>query len=720
MTTAEAITAGSSTSPLEAFNGSIRRPKTGFLYQAGLAIVAFAMVLLPLVYLGLIALTAWGVFLHLMRDTWILEGTAGRGGLVRLILYLGPAAIGGILVVFMVKPFFAAKPKALDPIALDPATEPLLFAFVRRICQLVGAREPCRIDVDCQVNASASLRRGFWSQDLILTVGLPLVAGLDMRQFAGVLAHEFGHFAQGVGLRLTYIIRHINYWFARVVYERDAWDVRLDQAARNTDWRIAIILHAARGCVWLTRRILWALMQAGHAISCFMLRQMEYDADSYEAKLVGSEVFESTASRLRILSIATQMAYEDVRLSWESKRLPADLPLLIDHKATSMSGEVHQKLSAATAAETTGWLDTHPCDNDRNRSVRLLNETGIFQLTAPASHLFADFAALSKTVTRHQYEKHLELDFSEQNLMSTQETLRESAASAAADTMVKKYYGLVNLSLLPLFGPDEFSPLRDDETVATWIAAREATESMRPDAEKTSADCVEQHRRLVTLHSAWVLTKAGFRLEPKEFGLPEQAASSGEQELAAKKQISDTSALLGDQLSKLKPFITALSQRVRLAILLHRTACPRASEPDASERSALVNLAAAVGAEIPRVYDLSIKLRALSLLGQNRDGHSNPAEVGNAMSQLAAELRNSISGIQERLKVHPYPFSHARGPLSVAEYARSETPAENEWHRAYLESDAHIDRLFALNYRLIGTILGLANAAEQTLQPDVE
>jgi hypothetical protein len=51
MTTAEAITAGSSTSPLEAFNGSIRRPKTGFLYQAGLAIVAFAMVLLPLVYL---------------------------------------------------------------------------------------------------------------------------------------------------------------------------------------------------------------------------------------------------------------------------------------------------------------------------------------------------------------------------------------------------------------------------------------------------------------------------------------------------------------------------------------------------------------------------------------------------------------------------------------------------------------------------------------------
>src|SRR5213075_671827 len=106
----------------------------------------------------------------------------------------------------------------------------------------------------------------------------------------GVLAHEFGHFAQGAGMRLTYVIRKFNFWFARVVYERDSWDVKLEQASRGTDWRIAIVLHAARGCVWFTRRILWALMHAGHAISCFLLRQMEYDADSYEAKLAGSEI----------------------------------------------------------------------------------------------------------------------------------------------------------------------------------------------------------------------------------------------------------------------------------------------------------------------------------------------------------------------------------------------------------------------------------------------
>src|SRR5258705_3622494 len=113
-------------------------------------------------------------------------------------------------------------------------------------------------------------------------------------------------------------------------------------------------------------------MHAGNAISCFMLRQMEYDADSYEAKLAGSDAFEATAGRLRILNAATQTAYEDVRQSWASNRLPENLPLLIDHKAGSLPEEVHQKLSATAASGKTGWFDTHPCDADRVRAARRL------------------------------------------------------------------------------------------------------------------------------------------------------------------------------------------------------------------------------------------------------------------------------------------------------------------------------------------------------------
>ena len=101
------------------------------------------------------------------------------------------------------------------------------------------------------MNASAGFMRqgvaGVLSNDLVLTIGLPLVAGLTVRQLGGVLAHEFGHFAQGGGMRLTAIVRGVNAWFARVVFERDEWDLRLEQWSKNLDGRVAILLWLAKG-----------------------------------------------------------------------------------------------------------------------------------------------------------------------------------------------------------------------------------------------------------------------------------------------------------------------------------------------------------------------------------------------------------------------------------------------------------------------------------------
>jgi len=716
----EAVAAKATVSPLEAFSGAIDRTKTGPLYGTGLGIIAFAMVLLPLIYLTLIAFTAWAVLWHLRNDTWIFDGASGHGGLLRLIVYLGPAVAGAILVFFMVKPFFAAKAKTPEPITLDPANEPLLFAFVKKICGLVGAQPPCRIDVDCQVNASAGLRRGLWSKDLVLTIGLPLASGMDMRQFAGVLAHEFGHFAQGAGMRLTYLIRKINFWFARVVYERDTWDLELEQSARSTDWRIGFVLQAARGCVWLTRRILWALMHAGHAMSCFMLRKMEYDADSYEAKLAGSDAFEATASRLRVLNVATQIAFEDVRQSWASNRLPENLPLLIDHKATSLPADVHQKLSAAAAAAKTGWFDTHPCDADRVRAVRRLNEPGVFRLTEPATRLFSDFAQLSKTVTRHQYEKHFELEFTEQNLMSAEEILRESTASAEAEAMVRKYYGKIDISLTPLLVTGELPPNHEDGCLAQWREAQSATEALRAEAEKISAECAEQQGRLIRLISAYQLAKAGFKLEPTAFGLPEDASSPHELEVASRVAREETSATIAERLTKLEPFMAALRERVTLALRFAQANSSTLSPEGPSSLPEVMRLLAAVGAEMRRVHEIGSKLGCFTLLLQYRGNHSDRAEVDQAIVELVAELQALTGGIRDRLQKFTYPFPHARGQLTVAEYARSEKPAENDWHRVYLDSEAQVHRMFALHYRLLGRILSEADAAERTCQKATE
>ena len=145
---------------------------------------------------------------HATNDFFVLRGAGGSW--FTLLFYFGPILVGLIVILFMVKPLFAGRPPAPPAMALDAKQERLLFAFIGRVCRLVGAPRPRRVEVNCVVNAAASFRRGAASllgQDMTLTIGLPLVAGLNLRQFAGVLAHEFGHFSQGAGMRLTYVIR---------------------------------------------------------------------------------------------------------------------------------------------------------------------------------------------------------------------------------------------------------------------------------------------------------------------------------------------------------------------------------------------------------------------------------------------------------------------------------------------------------------------------------
>jgi Zn-dependent protease with chaperone function len=191
---------------------------------------------------------------------------------------------------------------------------------------------PTSIRIDCEPNASAGLRHGLWSlfsRDLTLTIGLPLVAGLNLRQFTGVMAHEFGHFSQGFGMRVTALIRSINFWFARAAYDRDRWDDYLVRACEALPIRLGIFLYVVRLFVWLARQMIAGVMWIGHAIGCSMLRQMEYDADRYETRMVGSRTFASTCSRLGDIMLAHQMALSDLSQFWNEGRLPDNLPVLV-------------------------------------------------------------------------------------------------------------------------------------------------------------------------------------------------------------------------------------------------------------------------------------------------------------------------------------------------------------------------------------------------------
>src|SRR5258706_12015761 len=129
-----------------------------------------------------------------------------------------------------------------------------------------------------------------FANDIILCIGLPLIAGLNCREFAGVLAHELGHFRQHTAMRFRFLIGSINAWFARAVYQRDEHDHWLEEET-NTSAFALIAFTLARIALAFTRGILWLLMICGHGISSFMYRQMGFYSDACALAVAGTDAF---------------------------------------------------------------------------------------------------------------------------------------------------------------------------------------------------------------------------------------------------------------------------------------------------------------------------------------------------------------------------------------------------------------------------------------------
>ncbi len=435
---------------LASFSGNISPVRVSFGYGLALMLVALLMVLLPLIYLGIVGSVSWLWWWYAVHGLDLFGSVQGRNASKgMLLLYVGPLVIGGILVLFMFKPIFARAPKGARPLSVDERRDPFLFAFVRRLCTAVGAPEPRRIDITCEVNASASFRRGAWSMlgnDLVLTIGLPLVAGQNLRQFTGVLAHEFGHFAQGWAMRANYLIRTVNHWFARVVYQRDRMDEWLVEMA-NSDLHFAInlILHAARFFVWLTRGVLYLLMMIGHLMSSLLSRQMEFDADRHAFRLVGRDPFASALRELPVLGAAESGAHHDLRTAWQEKRLADDLPRLISANIVQIPDEVRTRIVSEGLGHSAGMYASHPATRDRIAAAAHEPVGGVFSgPEIPAQVLFRDFPEMCRAATLTWYRDEAGLPVQKENLVSTSEMVatseREAALARTAERLLGKLW----------------------------------------------------------------------------------------------------------------------------------------------------------------------------------------------------------------------------------------------------------------------------------------
>jgi len=504
------------------------------------------------------------------------------------------------------------------------------------------------------------------------------------------------------------VIRRVNHWLARVVFERDAWDLRVERwiaAGSKVNLLFSWLGYAVKGMIWLGRRVLWALMWVGHVMSSVLLREMEFDADRHALRLVGEEAFGSALREVAVISVANDGAMHDLGGAWRSRRLPDDLPALVRANIAQLDPEVQREIVDHGLTENTTMYASHPAIRDRLAVLRQ-KEPPMFTGEGAATRLFRDFTALAREVTLAEYRQLLTDEIGPANLVSTEQLVHEVERKMTGARAARRVYGevvgwlILDVGVLTgMQGMVADVPLRDQ-----LRAAREVIDAELPWVVKALPKLVAVETQLAEMITLRLYRDAQIKIDFASFGLA-----------------ADTQAAFDDVYHR------------RLQSRAHLLGVCRSAVAATLQRISAAGRALGEAAEQAEHARLEGCLRALiavrPVLEALRAHHAAYAEIDPsvrehpglipALARALAHHRVRLQQLRSELAGHAYPYPHARTAATLADYALPELPPADSLAAILEASAACIAQLDNLGHRVLAELASLTERAERSIDADL-
>jgi Zn-dependent protease with chaperone function len=691
--------------PLDALralaNQRLPRPRTSFSYLIGLLLVTLLSVALPAIYIGL---TGGIAFAWIWYLTHIHEHLPRNIQLVAL-MYVVPALVGAVLVLFLGRPLFAPSPRPRETLLLDPEKEAGFVSGVHALCRAIGVSPPSEIRLSWDANASVRFRTrwlSLFTGHKVLTIGMSLAGGLSARQFIGVLAHEFGHFAQRAGMICSFTVNSVNAWLEHCAYGEDVWDQKLREWSKTAeekeywfswlvDWSVTASWIAIRG----TRLLMAGMFHMSLRLSQYMSRQMEFDADRYEALLAGSDIFRSTARSLRALNHAFAEVNRANIEAWQEHRLLRDLPEAVAAHAHAFDAarlaSIEEEMSEET---TTRYWDSHPPDVERIDNAEKQRAPGIYHEAAPAALLFKDFSSWSQRATRLFYAEQ-GVKFAVEQLRSRDEILGHVDNRNRQREQLDRFFN-GQFQHWPLLQLQARTNAAVDQL--GWQECIDRIRARSPETLRHWSQALQAHERRSMLRTAIKLGASS-----REIGMP--GADRSPQELGGELENITTRRLDCQRL--LDEGFALYARRIKHAI----DSMPAAER---SAATALRDTVAGLGAlerEASALEELAGAIRAFGSIAES-DGEmpagfdeleSNFADFASQLLARADRIAQTVTPggtvgayLRARCPELPPPASSA----APAVFARASWPMAAAFHHLYLLA--------------LGELVSLCEAAEKT------
>jgi Zn-dependent protease with chaperone function len=684
-------------------------------YAVGLLAVGAGTILIPLSYLAITYTEICVLRQHAVADIGWLVGP--DSGLLIGLGYLLLLAFLAVFAFFLVRPFVAVHRNIRSDPSLLPGDEPRLHAFIQQICTALGSPAPMRIQVSMDVNASARLAPGwlnFWTGGLELVLGLPLVRGLELGQFAGVLAHELGHFRQGTAMRMVHGIRSVNQWFSRAANRQDPWEKDLEGRRHRMDPFLFGLYWFARICAWLAGQILKGHVRAGQGISCLLLRQMEHQADGAAIRLVGGETFASMVLEAKVIEAAWGLANRSLGMSLREGRLADDLPALVSAHTRVFIPEVRRKMERSLLAEKTALFDTHPSLADRVRHARRSTLRGLFRSSGASHMLFSDFGALSRRSTAVFYQRDLGDDFNPSRMIATSDLITGQSEVQVGEAAVTGYFLGLLTNLRPVWlAPEDLEPGGLQDRQVRLLAARSRLETEHGAAVQSYRAYAAADARMLSALQALALMRANFWIEPGDFQLRKGGAAQAAK--AFREAEEEQRGISG----RLQTFEAAMC--IRLASALGLLADPRVKERLGDARACsqevarLLPILAILAGVQPRLETLRHSFHGMGILLDNLDGHDSSPEIEDQLKTHALAIRLELESLATAFGESVYPFGTVAFSSRLVDYVLDGLPREQDFTAHYHAAEEALGRCYALYFRILGRLSLAAGRVEGVL-----
>ncbi|MBT30235.1 MAG: hypothetical protein CMO01_11295 [Thalassobius sp.] len=241
---------------------------------------------------------------------------------------LGIIGLGVMLFIFCIK-FVFSKSVEENPerVEISEKEFPKLFEFIRQVNVETQTKFPKKIFLSPDVNARVFYNSSFWSMFFPvrknLEIGLGLVNTLNVSEFKGVLAHEFGHFSQK-SMKLGSYIYVVNKSIFNLVYEKDNWDNVLAEWIQGG----GIFGFYARLTYWIAQGLRALLSSAYNLINIYyskLSKEMEFHADAVAVSLAGVASFKQALRKISFADAAYNYTLENLKSLSSSNKASKNL-----------------------------------------------------------------------------------------------------------------------------------------------------------------------------------------------------------------------------------------------------------------------------------------------------------------------------------------------------------------------------------------------------------